>query len=81
MKKYLMGYIAASEYTGPGGGEFILEKDDFPILFKTREKAAAAAVKHGYKYTRGYVYETSDAHNARGMKPLDEVSDTGVVLV
>ena len=77
--RYLAGYIAASRLRS--GSEIILEKgpwgDSKAIVFPTREKAAKAARKHGYEYTRGYVYETSNPKNAKRLTPLDEASDVG----
>ncbi len=83
MISYLMGYVAARE--GGAGGEFILEggpwEDRRARLFPTREKAARAGRKHGYTYTRGYVYLTDFPLHAKGLKRLDEVEDTGVVPI
>ena len=58
--EYLAGFIAATE--DGQGGEFILENgpgdDRRAIVFPTRPLAIKAAKKHGYKYTRGYIYST-----------------------
>lgn len=83
MKKYLAGYIAATRLKD--GGEITLEEgpweDRRSVVFPTREKAAKAAVKHGYKYTRGYLYETDNPENAKGMPPLTEATDTEVLTL
>ena len=93
--RYLYGYVAGMECCVKSVGELLYEEKKYhrhnprspwwctmeAVVFETRDEAEKAARKHGYTYTRGYVYETDNPEAANGCKLISESDDVGITYL